>query len=611
MHYILDNEGYVEEVSFGGIIECKNNTCSEYTGKVPTGYDSLENWFLEVDIRTYKIVDGDLVYDSIREAELKERYEQETYDNSVVRHKDLYGLMKEIEDIQDVNNSQYKSASASGNLISISNVKKVYPKIKLTNIDCYSYDKVGLVVNKKNILPNTAIERVIAGISFYPNKDRSITVNGTAAEQIEYNIAGTSNNTSPFLCLKRNTNYYLSSNGYQIKMYYYDGTDRVEIYSGTGGLINFTDTDKQVTQIVLIIPNKTTINNVTIYPQLEIGLSATEYEMYEANETIVDLSEYIEKGLFPRNDLYPSDDLFPSGTIIDYIIIDNGITIVNINGRDRAIENNQVHLFDGYNVVYTLQDVQIDIDYCINEFNIGDINANDLTVDDLGFLQGKSTKTNKFKILADGSIEAHNGYFSGDIYLDSGGKVIGGDGLYGMIQVLGNIKSQQFLGASIFMPLYFNEYSGTKDQLEFDFDIPSNFKVVKAYIKLEHMPLEHNSKTDGSLGTGYCRNLRLYKGTISSSSKATLNWDYGGFGYSNVAMTEVSNAFGTSGFTGSVSGYTTKNSIDIKDSIIAGSNILIIQTGDNLGTFDYTKYGSVRGTLYIYGYTNMESESDN
>lgn len=82
MRYILDNEGWIEEVSFGGEIICNNNSCTEYTGSVPSGYVSLQDWFDNANIRAYKIESGELVYDSDRDSELQELWETENLNNT-------------------------------------------------------------------------------------------------------------------------------------------------------------------------------------------------------------------------------------------------------------------------------------------------------------------------------------------------------------------------------------------------------------------------------------------------------------------------------------------------------------------------------------------------
>ena len=109
-------------------------------------------------------------------------------------------------------------------------------------------------------------------------------------------------------------------------MYYYDGTDRTEVYSGTGGVIAFTDGDKKVTQIVLSIPSGTTINT-TVYPQLELGTTSTEYEMYKGNKLSIDVpingsrTSYRNISDLPADNLYPSDTLLPKGEIYPSVLL--------------------------------------------------------------------------------------------------------------------------------------------------------------------------------------------------------------------------------------------------------------------------------------------------
>lgn len=412
MRYILDDLGYIEEVSFGAEIICNDKNCTEYIGDIPDGYENLLEWSVNANIRAYKIVDDNLVFDENRNAELQTLYKQEEIDNGPVYHKELYGLQQQIEDIQDVSDSQYVKETATGKVVLIDNVKKSFPRIKLTNVDPYKFNKVDLIVTGKNLLRNEAATQTIAGIEFKQNADRSITVNGTSTEDIEYTIGGSSTNTSPFLCFKKGLNYYLSSNNHQIKMYSYDGTARTEVYSGTGGIINFTDDDKPVTQIVLCIPNETTIEYVTIYPQLEYGDIASEYETYKSNSCQIDFSEYIEEGLFPSETLFPSDTLFPKGTTISYILIESGKVTAIINGEEINLGSIIISLFDGIDIIHTIQDTDIEIKYCINL----------LDVNSLAFLQGKETTSGQFKLLEDGRFEASGGIIKGGkLTLDDNG----------------------------------------------------------------------------------------------------------------------------------------------------------------------------------------------
>jgi hypothetical protein len=77
MRYILNNNGYIEAIAFGSAIICNNNSCTEYVGTIPNGYSSLTEWSENAHIQAYKIEDGNLVYDSVRDAELQEQWARE------------------------------------------------------------------------------------------------------------------------------------------------------------------------------------------------------------------------------------------------------------------------------------------------------------------------------------------------------------------------------------------------------------------------------------------------------------------------------------------------------------------------------------------------------
>lgn len=66
MRYIVDSDGYLLSVSFGAQIECGGVNCTEYTGAVPDGYDSLEDWYTQECEKLYRwmIVSGNLTLDS-------------------------------------------------------------------------------------------------------------------------------------------------------------------------------------------------------------------------------------------------------------------------------------------------------------------------------------------------------------------------------------------------------------------------------------------------------------------------------------------------------------------------------------------------------------------
>lgn len=66
MRYIADSNGYIKEVSFGAEITCGGSSCVEYTGSVPSGYTSLEAWYIDhvTTLYKWKIVSGNLTKDT-------------------------------------------------------------------------------------------------------------------------------------------------------------------------------------------------------------------------------------------------------------------------------------------------------------------------------------------------------------------------------------------------------------------------------------------------------------------------------------------------------------------------------------------------------------------
>lgn len=307
MRYEIDESGYITNVYFN----CHSGTCTAYVlvedggkGTIPDGYETLEEWAENANIRAYKIVDGNLEFDANRDEILQTQYEKEHEDNRYVCHKEISNLTNLVK--SDNADTYLTSTSILSNLIEVTDSNKfasTYIEL-LTNENISN--KLHIKFNNGNLLTNSATSKKDSGISFEVNADRTINIKGTATNDIEYDIGGYPNNTKPILAFKRGINYYLSSNGHQIKMYNYDGVDREEIYSGNGGVINFTDGDRKVTEIVLFIPNETKIKT-TIKPMLNIGDTAKEYITYEGNDAVV----YLDGNTFTPKDIITIEDGTP------------------------------------------------------------------------------------------------------------------------------------------------------------------------------------------------------------------------------------------------------------------------------------------------------------
>ena len=234
-------------------------------------------------------------------------------------------------------------------------------------------------------------------------------------------------------------------------------------------------------------------------------------------------------------------------------------------------------------------------------------------------LEGTVTANENFKILQDGSIEAVNGSFSGDIFLGDGKRVIGGDGLFTNLQYS---TTGEYWGWSLLGFTYrYTSTGGTVDyaDLILDCNIPENFTVESAYITLDTTAINGTYYDGDSSGdvVGKPRNLRLYKG--SSYNTFSLYYTYGSdywYDGNSLILDEIDHAFGPSinytpdiGFAGSV---VSADSIDISNQIRVGErNQFVIRSA-------YTKPSNTQGamantglgrmTLNIFGYMSTEEE---
>lgn len=112
MRYILDDNGYIEEIIFGGMIDCNNKSCTEYIGDIPSGYTSLIEWADNANIRAYKIENNNLTYDSDKDNDLITKWATEKANNTP----EIKG--NKVTSIDSTNtNEQYPSAKAVYNAI--------------------------------------------------------------------------------------------------------------------------------------------------------------------------------------------------------------------------------------------------------------------------------------------------------------------------------------------------------------------------------------------------------------------------------------------------------------------------------------------------------------
>lgn len=238
------------------------------------------------------------------------------------------------------------------------------------------------------------------------------------------------------------------------------------------------------------------------------------------------------------------------------------------------------------------------------------INSNKLNIN------GVISANGNFKVDTEGNLEANNAKFTGDIFLSSGKKVIGGDGMMTNLSFAsnGNYKGFDLLGYSA------NFYGGSSNieytygDVVLDIYIPDNFVITSAYVQLQHTPVAWTGYDD-ALGKdyntwGYARNIKLYKSTGNQNYKFDMTYLSSFDLYTrSLSVSEIAGAFGNNGWTPSThSGaiYEAKTSTDIKNSLTNGYQKLVIRCADGNLPTNFTnaaqRTGVGRAYINIIGY---------
>ena len=198
--------------------------------------------------------------------------------------------------------------------------------------------------------------------------------------------------------------------------------------------------------------------------------------------------------------------------------------------------------------------------------------------------------------------------------LSNGAKLIGGNGVLSNFQYSSNgqYKGYDLLG---YVVDYFTDYLGyAYGDVSLDVYIPPDFIITSAYIILQHTPVKWNG-WDEATGNdynlwGYARNIKAYKANGNQNYEFDMSYMSSYNVYTNnIGVTEIANAFGSSGWTpGTHSGatYETKISNDIKSSLANGYQKLILRVTDGGLPGNVTnaaqRTGMGRATLNVIGY---------
>ena len=121
----------------------------------------------------------------------------------------------------------------------------------------------------KNLLPNTATSQTINGVTFTVNADGSVTANGTAS-------------SSAALYLAEDASYPITDATYTVSVGA-QGSIGYAIKTSEQGWIDVPRTHRlsgEIQSFWIRVAAGATVSNLTFYPQLELGSTATDYEPY-------------------------------------------------------------------------------------------------------------------------------------------------------------------------------------------------------------------------------------------------------------------------------------------------------------------------------------------
>lgn len=234
------------------------------------------------------------------------------------------------------------------------------PMIRLSSIIDDTYEQYGASpspefpseienIEGRNILQNKQKTQTINGVTFTVNKDKSVTLSGTATADTNYYFYTTSN----YLTLKKG-NYTLSgvkgdsTTSYKMLIY---KTDWTFIGQDIGNGLTFTLEEDANVFIYIWVKNGITVKT-TVYPQLEGGTVATPYVPYNS-------LEFKDEG---KNKFNVQD----TNSVTEGITVDNEgwITVTgdNTNGTATKFFNyytNNLNLKTGtnYNVIAEVKNV--------------------------------------------------------------------------------------------------------------------------------------------------------------------------------------------------------------------------------------------------------------
>ncbi|MBQ7038220.1 MAG: hypothetical protein IJN61_03820 [Clostridia bacterium] len=193
--------------------------------------------------------------------------------------------------------SKHMNATASGTVVTLNDVSPIEHDVavRLSSDTVADFSTVTVKRYGKNLLPYPYVQktRTYLGITYTINADGGITMNGTATGVSTHNLmgkgAGANATVLSGVFIGGGTEYCISAGavlptGVTLNSFFYetDGTAAGGVHISAGSSYTyFAKTAKRARIYMhLRIATGTVLDNFTIYPMIEKGASATEYEPY-------------------------------------------------------------------------------------------------------------------------------------------------------------------------------------------------------------------------------------------------------------------------------------------------------------------------------------------
>lgn len=183
-----------------------------------------------------------------------------------------------------------------------------------------------VAVTGKNLIPPKAASETINGVTCTVNADGSLTLNGTATATAFFNFPYTKiipgvYTLSAGVRLADNVNLILRKRTPEKQLIYvYSGSDsnaKTELIGYSGEV-----------RVYVEVRSGTTVTNLTLYPQLEVGSGATAYEPYQGETITSDEVElYGDAHTVGKNLIPTMDEPLSANGITCMVNVDGSITL--------------------------------------------------------------------------------------------------------------------------------------------------------------------------------------------------------------------------------------------------------------------------------------------